>query len=60
MALTRCPDCDTLREITPTDIPVGAWGTAMRWRVVMHPGPTGAIVDGLPIKGICSGSGKLV
>lgn len=60
MTSTRCPDCDTLREITPTDRPVGRTGSAMRWRVVMHPGPTGLIVDGMPVAGICAGSGRLV
>lgn len=60
MTSTRCPDCDTLREITPTDKPVGTWGTARRWRLVMHPGPTGLIVEGMPVHGVCSGSGKLI
>jgi hypothetical protein len=53
---TRCPDCDTLREITPTDQPVGRTGTARRWRVVMHPAAPAEGVE----PGICDGSGKLV
>jgi hypothetical protein len=59
---TPCPQdgCDELVEITPTDIPVGPTGRSMRWRVVMHRGPTGVIVDDLPVIGVCGGSGKLV
>jgi hypothetical protein len=49
---TLCPDCETLREIPPTDIPVGRLGRAKRWRIVMHPG-SGP-------NGLCDGGGKLV
>lgn len=57
MALARCPNCDVLKEITPTDQPVGHTGTAKRWRVVLHvtgaPGADGA-------RAFCDGSGKLI
>lgn len=60
MASTECPDCLTLREITPTDQPVGRTGTARRWRIVMHAAPAREASDGTPIRDICDGSGKLV
>lgn len=50
MVRARCPDCDTLREITPTGEPIGNTGTARYWRVVMHKAPDRAE--------LCDGSGK--
>ncbi len=52
MSLARCPDCDTLQEITVTPDPVGRTGTARWWRVVLHKKPNATE--------ICNGSGSKV
>lgn len=52
MPKVRCPECDTLQEITVTPDPVGRFGTARWWQVVMHKHPVNPE--------ICDGSGKKV
>lgn len=48
---TLCPDCDSLREVTPTPEPVGHTGTARRWQLEYHSDGKG---------NVCPGSGKRV
>jgi len=63
MPSARCPDCDTLRKITPTGERIGE-GTAQWWRIEEHEIPT---VDDDPLSyrsrivvERCEGSGKRV
>ncbi len=60
MARGRCPNCDELVRITPTDRPVGETGTARRWRIADHEIEIHNHRTTILVVERCEGSGKLV